>query len=198
LIVAALTVIVTCSICLGSRSLALAVSTLATPVAVVEPPSPTPSPALSPAETPSPLPSPTETAAATPTSEFGVASPISSTAVPSPATTSATIPTLAAPTESIRVSAVTEDQATKPGATTGYRFRIENGSSVPASVKLAATNSAAGWSAEIFDANGSTQITQAISIPAGGFVDVIVRVTAPPAARAGDQNSTTLVASVIS
>jgi hypothetical protein len=93
---------------------------------------------------------------------------------------------------------VTDDQKTKAGATTGYRFRILNDSSAPASVKVIATNSATGWTAQIFDASGGVQITQAIAIPADGFVDVIVRVTAPRGARAGDQNSTTLVASVIS
>lgn len=178
--------LIACAICLESRSSALAGSTFATPEAVPESSSPSISPTLD------------STASLTP--QLEVASPIASTAAPNPTPTQVlATPTATAspPVDPIRVSAVTDDHATKPGATTSYRFRIANASSGPATVNLVASNSALGWSAKIFDASGRAPILGPIVAPAQGFVEVIVRVTSPRAARAGEQNSTTLTASLI-
>ena len=197
----AMVAFIACLFPLGSRSLALADSTLATPIAFVEAPVVTQSPTPVPAESPASMPSPSELALVTPTPEPEGASPIASTSAPSrTATPDQETPTATAvpPVDPIRVSAVTDDHATKPGATTSYRFRIANASSGPATVNLVASNSAPGWSAKIFDASGRAPILGPIVAPAQGFVEVIVRVTSPRAARAGEQNSTTLTASLIS
>ncbi len=103
----------------------------------------------------------------------------------------------AAAPDPITITARSSAGEALPGASTSYWFRITNTTADPITVRLSTTNSLAGWMATIYAADGTTELPTEVRVAGGTSITVIVRVTAPGAARSGDQNVTTFDAQPI-
>jgi uncharacterized membrane protein len=90
------------------------------------------------------------------------------------------------------VEALTPDDEATPGETGRYRFRLTNMADVTVTIAPIATNSHDGWSSELYAADGITRLADRMTIAPGQAVEVIVKVTVPADARAGDTNTTSL------
>ena len=78
---------------------------------------------------------------------------------------------------------LTSDVAT--GDTVAFRMSVANTGNVADTFDIDAL-SAAGYSVQVFNANGTTPLNGALSIPAGVTRDIVVKVTIPAAATAAD------------
>lgn len=178
--------------------------TTVTPTVVVEPFTPTPEPTEDTqdgtstdgiTETPvqaTPTPQPTEeffevTATSTPTDPTPVGTP---TALPAS-------PTPTVEPDSVVVRARSAETSAIPGQTVDQSFHVRNTSSHDVTVRLTVTTSARGWEAIMLTGSGDAPQPEIVTIPAATEIEVIVRVTVPPDAYRGDQNRTSLDATVI-
>jgi hypothetical protein len=112
-----------------------------------------------------------------------------------------TDPTTATPTaspqptreiEDVNVEAISIGTSAIPGGTIDQLFRITNPNQSDVTVRLEVSTSAPGWEATVLDATVTFTIDDLITIAAADHLDVIVRVTIPPEAYAGDRSTTSL------
>ena len=136
------------------------------------------------------LPTPTTEATAIPAGEEEAAS--AEGAGDESAETATPEPTETPTTDSVEIEARSADRGVQRGEAARYRFRVTNTTDYQVSVQLRTTDSAAGWTSRIYEADGTTELASTVKLDAGGSMDVIVRVSSPTEAGPGDQNTTSL------
>jgi hypothetical protein len=97
----------------------------------------------------------------------------------------------------IRVALLSPDETAAPGDDVTYTFRVSSDAAELQTVRLSATNTAAGWSATVSALNDPTPLAAPVELGPGQSIDVVVTVRVPEGAKANTTNDTTLHADVV-
>ena len=89
----------------------------------------------------------------------------------------------------IVVTALDKRLRVSPGGTSVVRYRVTNSGDTAAVVRIKVTASRSDWAIEVIASGGDTPALAPMSIPPNDAVTVLVRITVPPNAYAGDQNT---------
>jgi len=91
--------------------------------------------------------------------------------------------------QTIVVTALDDRMTVSPGGTSVMRYRVTNSGATAAEVRIQVTASRSDWAVEVIAPDGGTPALAPMTISPNDAVTVLVRITVPPDAYAGEQNT---------